>query len=106
MSATESFVIYTLLLCMCDLTTSLFFQVNVKRLLVDNKMILASNFGKEKDSAQDLELSEAEEQMIVELRKIWTGILNSEIAEDTDFFQSGGGSMDIVRYGLWIAFYS
>ncbi|KAL1454922.1 hypothetical protein WDU94_009051 [Cyamophila willieti] len=72
-------------------------KVNVKRLQVDNKMILASNFGKKQDSTQDIKLTETEEAMIGVLKTIWSGILNIDIAEDTDFFGSGGGSMDIVR---------
>ncbi|KAI5700162.1 hypothetical protein M8J76_012713 [Diaphorina citri] len=72
-------------------------KVNVKRLLVDNKMIHACNFGKEKDSAKDLVLTESEEAIIPVLKTIWAGILNSEVSEDTDFFQSGAGSMDVVR---------
>lgn len=72
-------------------------KVNVKRLLVDNKMIHASNFGKKTDIAKDFELTETEEAIIPALKTIWTGILNAEVKDDTDLFQSGAGSMDVVR---------
>lgn len=39
-----------------------------------------------------------EEKLLVEsVRVIWEAILNIDIEDDTDFFASGAGSMDVVR---------
>lgn len=39
-----------------------------------------------------------EKSQIEEVRDIWESILNVDIEDDTDFFASGAGSMDVVRY--------
>lgn len=40
----------------------------------------------------------AEEKTLLEsVRDIWEAILSVDIEDDTDFFASGGGSMDVVR---------
>lgn len=60
-------------------------------------MIPASKFGKSKDKNDSLELTQEETEMMSSLKNIWSNILNIEINNNTDFFVSGAGSMDIVR---------
>lgn len=60
-------------------------------------MIPASKFGKSKDKNESLELTQKETEMMSSLKNIWSNILNIEINNNTDFFVSGAGSMDIVR---------
>ena len=33
---------------------------------------------------------------------MWKGILNTDIEITTDFFKSGAGSMDVVRYACYM----
>ena len=60
-------------------------------------MIPASKFG-QADASESLELTDEEAGMQKKLREAWKGILNKEITDETDFFKSGAGSMDVVRY--------
>lgn len=60
-------------------------------------MIPASKFGKSKDKNDSLEFTQKETEMTSTLKNIWSKILNIEINNNTDFFVSGAGSMDIVR---------
>lgn len=60
-------------------------------------MIPASKFGKSKDKNDSLELTQKETEMMSTLKNIWSNILNIEISNNTDFFVSGAGSMDVVR---------
>ncbi|XP_071440241.1 cytosolic 10-formyltetrahydrofolate dehydrogenase [Hetaerina americana] len=71
--------------------------INIQRLLVDGKMIPASQFGNMSDDKEVINLTEEERGYIVSLKDIWKGILAMEINDDTDFFSSGAGSMDIIR---------
>lgn len=44
-----------------------------------------------------IEFTQDEKQQIEEVRDIWEAILSVDIEDDTDFFVSGAGSMDVVR---------
>lgn len=60
-------------------------------------MINAQNFFKANEDKVSIELT-AEEKVFVEgARDIWKAILRIDIEDDTDFFTSGAGSMDVVR---------
>lgn len=50
----------------------------------------------------ELVLSDDEKEIQRKARAIWKGILNAEIDEETDFFTSGAGSMDVVRSVLCV----
>ncbi|XP_046406123.1 cytosolic 10-formyltetrahydrofolate dehydrogenase [Ischnura elegans] len=71
--------------------------INVQRLSIDGKMIPASQFGKMSDEREVINLTDEEKGYGIILQQIWKGILGMEIKDDTDFFCSGAGSMDIVR---------
>lgn len=78
-------------------------QVNVARLSVDGKMMNASKFGSEEDAAEAIQLTAEELQLAEDIRQTWKAILNCEVADDTDFFKAGAGSMDVVRCVLRLA---
>lgn len=61
-------------------------------------MISASNYGKAAEKSTIIELTSEEKEIAETVRFIWKGILNTEVTDSTDFFGSGAGSMDIVRY--------
>ena len=64
--------------------------------LVDDKILISG--------AALGELTEVELKMIEEIRDVWKAILKvDDIADDTDFFSMGAGSMDVVRSDLTIA---
>ena len=44
-----------------------------------------------------LELTDEESSMAESLRKVWNEILKIDISDETDFFETGAGSMDVVR---------
>lgn len=72
-------------------------KINVKNIQYsDGRMVPASKFG-QADASESLELTEEEAGMQDKLRDAWKGILNKDISDDTDFFKSGAGSMDVVR---------
>nr|CAD7424433.1 unnamed protein product [Timema monikensis] len=77
-------------------------EVNIQRIQVEGKMIQASNYGKAEKSRESLQLTDEEKSIVSALNQIWTGILNIEINKQTDFFSTGAGSMDIVRYIFFI----
>ncbi|XP_013167806.1 PREDICTED: cytosolic 10-formyltetrahydrofolate dehydrogenase [Papilio xuthus] len=72
-------------------------KLNVQRLKVNGKMINAQNFFKANESKVTLELTAEEKQFVEGARDIWKAILTIDIENDTDFFASGAGSMDVVR---------
>ena len=71
--------------------------VNIRQLQVKGKMIQASKYGKQDEAQVSLELTEDEMMMKKEIHAIWKGILMKDVADDTDFFASGAGSMDVTR---------
>ncbi|XP_046964219.1 cytosolic 10-formyltetrahydrofolate dehydrogenase [Vanessa cardui] len=72
-------------------------RLNIQRLKVNGKMINAQNFFKNNESKVKLELTADEKQFIENVRDIWKAILRIDIDDETDFFSSGAGSMDVVR---------
>ena len=59
-------------------------------------MIPASKWGKV-EKVEKLELTPEEEKMQEAVKGIWASILGVTVDEQTDFFRSGAGSMDVVR---------
>lgn len=76
---------------------SFFLQLNIQRLKVNGKMINAQNFFKANEKRVKLELTAEEKQFVENVRDVWKAILRIDIDENTDFFTSGAGSMDVVR---------
>ncbi|KAK8742940.1 hypothetical protein OTU49_017400, partial [Cherax quadricarinatus] len=72
-------------------------KLNVARLSVDGKMMSASKYGAAAEATETVELTAEEQEIANKLRDTWKAILNIEIADDTDFFKAGAGSMDVVR---------
>nr|WIM01509.1 cytosolic 10-formyltetrahydrofolate dehydrogenase [Limnephilus lunatus] len=72
-------------------------SINIQRMKVDGKMMAAKNYFKGQSSESTIDLTEAELELMENIRNIWLAILRIEIEETTDFFESGGGSMDVVR---------
>lgn len=70
--------------------------VNVERIKIGSRTILASKFGQKSESTV-LEFTDEEKKNIETLRRIWESILKTDVDEDTDFFACGAGSMDVVR---------
>lgn len=71
--------------------------LNVKLLSVEGKFVQANDYGKATDDEPEIVLSEEERAMAEQLRLVWNEILKIKIDEDTDFFATGAGSMDVVR---------
>ena len=62
-------------------------------------MIPASKWGKV-EKVEKLELTPEEKQMQELIRATWSAILSlSTVDDQTDFFKSGAGSMDVTRSG-------
>ncbi|XP_041459502.1 mitochondrial 10-formyltetrahydrofolate dehydrogenase-like isoform X1 [Lytechinus variegatus] len=74
-------------------------MLNVKTLqFEDGRMIPAAKYGQSMDSEEKLELTPEEQEMAKTVKDIWAGILSTQdIADDTDFFKMGAGSMDVAR---------
>ncbi|XP_011633536.1 cytosolic 10-formyltetrahydrofolate dehydrogenase isoform X2 [Pogonomyrmex barbatus] len=70
--------------------------VNVERIKIGTKTIHAGKYG-QSNNDKVVEFTEEELKTTDGLRQIWTDILRIDIDDDTDFFASGGGSMDVVR---------
>ncbi|KAL3219696.1 hypothetical protein MRX96_030248 [Rhipicephalus microplus] len=83
-----------LLLCGCDGE-----WVNVRQLASEEtgRVSLASRFGQQQADAEALELNQEEQAMVGKLKGIWTSILRRDVADDTDLFECGAGSMDVTR---------
>lgn len=60
-------------------------------------MIAASSYGKADVAQEAVEYTDEEKTFIPIVETIWKNILNTDIEKDTNFFQSGAGSMDVVR---------
>lgn len=82
---------------MMGVNHNFFLQLNIQRLKVNGKMINAQNFFKTNEDKVTLELTAEEKQFVENVRDIWKAILRIDIDDDTDFFASGAGSMDVVR---------
>lgn len=60
-------------------------------------MMAASNYGKADTVQETIEYTDEEKTFIQVVQTIWKNILNMNIEKDVHFFQSGAGSMDVVR---------
>lgn len=60
-------------------------------------MMAASSYGKGDAVQETIEYSDEEKALIPVVENIWKNILNMDILQSTHFFQSGAGSMDVVR---------
>ncbi len=61
-------------------------------------ILKASKYGQSGvGSSASLVLTDEEKAMGQSLRQVWSEILKIEIQDDTDFFATGAGSMDVVR---------
>jgi len=70
----------------------------VRLVQVGKKTISASEFLKAGDEGEDLQLNENEQAIVAKLKGMWQGILSTDnVQDDTDFFESGAGSMDVTR---------
>lgn len=71
--------------------------VNVKNVQMSDGRMLAAKDLLNPASSEALELTPEEVQMEKDLNKVWQGIINRDVNDETDFFKSGAGSMDVVR---------
>lgn len=72
--------------------------VNVQRIKKGRKVIDASQwFAVSNQVKVEIVLTPADELTKERLRLIWKSILKTDVQDDTDFFASGAGSMDVVR---------
>lgn len=60
-------------------------------------MIAASSYGKADVVQEAVDYTDEEKAFIPIIKSIWKNILNMNIEQNTHFFQSGAGSMDVVR---------
>jgi len=72
-------------------------RVNVARLSLEGKMLQAGKYGSSEQQREAIELTANERKVEEKIRASWTAILNVTVADDTDFFKAGAGSMDVVR---------
>nr|XP_022906704.1 cytosolic 10-formyltetrahydrofolate dehydrogenase [Onthophagus taurus] len=70
--------------------------VNITRVKINGKFRAAESLD-QLTKQIEIEYSEDEKESLESLRKIWESILNVDVNENTDFFLSGAGSMDVVR---------
>ena len=60
-------------------------------------MMNASKYGATGEDTETVDLTVEEQEVAEKMRETWKAILNIEVADDTDFFKAGAGSMDVVR---------
>ncbi|XP_050537434.1 cytosolic 10-formyltetrahydrofolate dehydrogenase [Daktulosphaira vitifoliae] len=72
-------------------------KINISRLSVNGQMMAAKYYGKKITHQEVIEYTEKEKDFISVIENIWNNILNMKVEKDTNFFQSGAGSMDVVR---------
>lgn len=61
-------------------------------------MMNAAKYGAASEASEAVELNDEEKAVAEALRETWKAILNIDVADDTDFFKAGAGSMDVVRW--------
>lgn len=71
--------------------------VNVRRIMRNGRMIAARDWFSAKTEKITIELSDEEKVIEDHLKNIWQSILNITIESQTNFLNSGAGSMDVVR---------
>ncbi|KAG0711342.1 Cytosolic 10-formyltetrahydrofolate dehydrogenase [Chionoecetes opilio] len=72
-------------------------KLSVARISVEGKMMNASKYGAAAEAVEAVVLSAEEQEVAGKMRETWQSILNIEVADNTDFFKAGAGSMDVVR---------
>jgi len=72
--------------------------INVQQVqFEDGKMIKGSKYGQAEEDV-DIEFTAEELKWAEEIKLVWVSILRTEnISDETDFFKSGAGSMEVVR---------
>lgn len=60
-------------------------------------MMAASSYGKSEAAEESIQYTDEEKAYIPVVESIWKNVLNMDIKKDTHFFQSGAGSMDVIR---------
>lgn len=70
--------------------------VNVKRVKINGRMRNAAILDQTQQQTQ-IQYNDEEKVALGTIKNSWEAILGLEIEEATDFFASGGGSMDVVR---------
>lgn len=75
-------------------------SINIERLKIGNRTIIASKFGKHSENNQIIEYTGEETEKIDTVRCIWESILKMEIYEDTDFFACGKQSSKLIINNL------
>lgn len=71
-------------------------MVNVKRVKVAGKIRPGSSLCHAAKQAK-LVFTDEERETNETVRKLWEGILKIDVDDETDFFEAGAGSMDVVR---------
>lgn len=71
-------------------------MVNVKRVKIGGRMRLASALDQVTQQAE-IQYTIEEKRTQDSIKNVWESILNIEVDDETDFFASGAGSMDVVR---------
>ena len=73
-------------------------HVNVGLLSIEGKFVKANKYGQSAESGEELTFTDEEQAIVESIKNTWMSILKLEqIADDTDFFGEGAGSMDVVR---------
>ncbi len=72
-------------------------SINVKLLSVEGKFVQANEYGQATEQEVAIELTDEDKAMAEQLRNVWHEILKINITDETDFFETGAGSMDVVR---------
>ena len=71
---------------------------NVGLLSIEGKFVKANKYGQAEEAGEELTFTEEELAIVEAVTEIWMSILKvEELADDTDFFSMGAGSMDVVR---------
>lgn len=67
------------------------------QLVSSGKMIAASKWGSTETTTKIEFTNDELESIVAPIKEIWNSILRNEVDDDTDFFRSGAGSMDVTR---------
>lgn len=71
--------------------------VNVQRIKKGSRVIAANKWFQKSSQKIVLELTDTERLVESSVRVVWESILKTTVDDETDFFASGAGSMDVVR---------
>ncbi|CAH0549064.1 unnamed protein product [Brassicogethes aeneus] len=71
-------------------------MVNVKKVKIGGRMKNAATLDQVQKTVT-IEYTQEEKLLVENVREIWENILSTDIEENTDFFECGAGSMDVVR---------